>query len=325
MSLLIARSSDPLAHILDKPVMDDPYIMLSMVTLVVAAIALIILLWRVGNAVATGPTEMGNRRYLPNGKFAALIEVMVLYLRNDLLVPVMGERLAKRYLSYLLSLFFFILMLNIIGLIPFVEIQEATYAVIGKKFDISAQSTAAVFGGATTASISVTGALALISFIVIQAQAFRELGVGGWLEHLCGGRDLVRGSIFLWLVIPIIFVVELGGIFVKPAALAIRLFANMVAGHMLLLTLTMFGAMAADAGLSSWAVGGITIVSGVGAILITFLEVFVALLQAFIFMFLTAVFISLMAHEEHPEGQGEGAGHGDSHGETRAHATVAAH
>ena len=237
-----------------------------------------------------------------------------------MLIPVMGERLTTRYLSFLLSLFFFILALNIVGLIPFVDIQDAIYGLMGKKFDIAEHETSAIFGGAATASISVTGGLALVSFIVIQFQGFRELGVKGWLEHLCGGHELVHGSIFLWLVVPIIFVVEFFGLFVKPAALAIRLFANMVAGHTLLITLTMFGAMAIKAGLGTFAVGGITIVSGVGAILITFLEVFVAVLQAFIFMFLTAVFISLMAHEEE-EGHSE---HGIDDGHATS-VTTAAH
>ncbi|MDA0214659.1 MAG: F0F1 ATP synthase subunit A [Planctomycetota bacterium] len=305
MSVFLASGSDPISHIVDKGVFglslfDNP-IMLSMITLFVCAIALYFFMHRAAKSIATGPVSMGNRRFIPAGSFAALVEVVIVYLRNEMLIPVMGERLTKRYLSFLLSLFFFILALNIVGLIPFVDIQDALYGLMGKKFDIQDHETAAIFGGAATASISVTSGLALISFIVIQFQGFRELGVKGWLEHLCGGHELVHGPIFLWLVIPIVFFVEFFGLFVKPAALAIRLFANMVAGHTLLITLTMFGAMAIKAGLGTFAVGGITIVSGIGAILITFLEVFVAVLQAFIFMFLTAVFISLMAHEEGEE------------------------
>lgn len=302
MSVLLASESDPVAHIVDKGVFGltlfDSPIMLSMITLVVCAIVLYILMHKAAKSIATGPVSMGNRRYIPSGSFSTLIEVVIIYLRNEMLLPVMGERLTKRYLSFLLSLFFFILALNIVGLIPFVDIQDAMYGLMGKKFDLKEHQTAAIFGGAATASISVTGGLALIAFIVIQFQGFRELGIKGWLEHLCGGHELVHGSIFLWLVVPIIFVVEFFGLFVKPAALAIRLFANMVAGHTLLITVTMFGAMAIKAGLGTFAVGAITLVSGIAAILITFLEVFVALLQAFIFMFLTAVFISLMSHEE---------------------------
>jgi F-type H+-transporting ATPase subunit a len=324
MSVFLASESDPIAHIVDKGVFGfrlfDQPVMLSMITLIGCAIVLYLLMRKAAKSIATGPVAMGNLRFIPIGSFAALVEVVIVYLRNEMLIPVMGERLTKRYLSFLLSMFFFILALNIVGLIPFVDIQDAIYGLMGKKFDIAEHETSAIFGGAATASISVTGGLALVSFIVIQFQGFRELGVKGWLEHLCGGHELVHGSIFLWLVVPIIFVVEFFGLFVKPAALAIRLFANMVAGHTLLITLTMFGAMAIKAGLGIFAVGGITIVSGIGAILITFLEVFVAVLQAFIFMFLTAVFISLMAHEEE-EGHSE---HGTDDGHA-ASVTTAAH
>ncbi len=302
MSVFLASESDPVAHIVDKGVFGfklfDRPIMLSMITLVVCAIVLFLLMRKAAKAIATGPVAMGNRRYIPGGSFASLVEVVIVYLRNEMLIPVMGERLTKRYLSFLLSIFFFILALNIVGLIPFVDIQDAIYGLMGKKFNIAEHETSAIFGGAATASISVTGGLSLIAFVVIQFQGFRELGIKGWLEHLCGGHELVHGSIFLWLVVPIIFVVEFFGLFVKPAALAIRLFANMVAGHTLLITVTMFGAMAIKAGLGTFAVGAITVVSGIGAIVITCLEVFVAVLQAFIFMFLTAVFISLMSHED---------------------------
>ncbi|MSR28401.1 MAG: hypothetical protein EXS03_02350 [Phycisphaerales bacterium] len=294
---LLASEGDPISHLVDKNMGDTP-LMLSMATMVVSAGVICWLLARAAKAIATGPASIGNRRYLPATKFGAVVEVMILYLRDQMLVPVMGERLTKKYLGFLLSLFFFILILNIVGLVPFVEVQELVAYLRGQNYDLQEHQTAAIFGGAATASISVTAGLACVTFVVVQVQGFRELGIKGWLEHLCGGHELVHGSIFLWLVIPIIFAVEFLGLFIKPAALAIRLFANMVAGHTLLLTLTMFGTMAVKAGLGMFAVTSITLVSGVGAILITFLEVFVALLQAFIFMFLSSVFISLMAHEE---------------------------
>jgi len=125
--------------------------------------------------------------------------------------------------------------------------------------------------------------------------------------------------------VPLIFVVEFMGLFIKPAALSIRLFANMVGGHTLLATLLMFGAMAMQAGMGWIGVGSISLVSGIFAVLITFLELFVAVLQAFIFMFLTAVFISTMSHhdedhEEHGHAEHGHAGHeghaGHGHGHT---------
>ena len=96
------------------------------------------------------------------------------------------------------------------------------------------------------------------------------------------------------VALPVIFVVELAGVFIKPVALAIRLFANMVGGHVLLATLLLLGSTFMDEGSSPGVVAGVSVVSGIAAVLITFLELFVAFLQAFIFMFLTAVFISLI-------------------------------
>ena len=85
-------------------------------------------------------------------------------------------------------------------------------------------------------------------------------------------------------------------------ALAIRLFANMVAGHTLMAVLLGFGAAAATGGSGALGIGAISLVSGMAAVLVTFLELFVAFLQAFIFMFLTAVFISLLSHHEQEHG-----------------------
>ncbi|NBX37657.1 MAG: F0F1 ATP synthase subunit A [Planctomycetes bacterium] len=313
---LLASATDPMSHIVDKKmhqwnILGQP-VMLSMVTMVTAAIVLLILLRFAAKSIATGPESMGNRRFVSRSALGGVIEVMVLYLRDEMLEPVMGVRLTRKYLPFLLSMFFFILSLNIIGLIPFVEVQEFIHSLRGEPFSIAENGTMAIFGGAATASISVTGGMAFISFVLIQVQGFRELGVKGWLEHLCGGHELVSGSPLLYPIVLLVFLVEFFGLFVKPAALAIRLFANMVAGHTLLIVFTSFGALAANAGLGWFGVGAITAVSAVGAMLITLLEVFVALLQAFVFMFLTAVFISLMAHEEHE--------HDEAHGEDAAHA-----
>ena len=158
----------------------------------------------------------------------------------------------------------------------------------------------------------VTGALAFIAFLVIEIHAFTQLGFKGWLLHNCGG--LVPGPKALYLVVPIIFVVEVAGHFIKPAALAIRLFANMVAGHTLMAVLLGFGVGALQAGMSPIGWGSITLVSGVAAVAITFLELFVAFLQAFIFMFLTAVFISLLSHHDEHSEEHEAHGHDHEHG-----------
>jgi F-type H+-transporting ATPase subunit a len=320
MTSLLASASDPMSHIVDKEfhqwnIFGRP-VMLSMVTMLATAILLVFLLHRAARSIATGPESMGHRRFVSRSAFGGVIEVIVLYLRDQMLEPVMGGRLTRKYLPFLLSMFFFILALNIVGLIPFVEVQEFIHSIWGGTFSAGENQTVALFGGAATASISVTGGMALISFVVIQLQGFRELGVKGWLEHLCGGHDLISGSPLLYPIVLLVFVVEFFGMFVKPAALSIRLFANMVAGHILLIVFTSFGALAANAGLGWFGVSAVTVVSAIGGMLITLLEVFVALLQAFVFMFLTAVFISLMAHEDH--------GHEDAH-ESASNASAHGH
>jgi F-type H+-transporting ATPase subunit a len=137
----------------------------------------------------------------------------------------------------------------------------------------------------------------------------RELGVGGYVKHLTAGTPW-----YLWgLMIPI----EIMGTIIKPVALALRLFANMTAGHILVAVLFMFAVqglgMLASGGFGVVLGGGISIVSVLAAIAIYFLELFVAFLQAFVFTFLTTVFISQLSHHgehEHHEAHGHEHAHG---------------
>jgi len=142
-------------------------------------------------------------------------------------------------------------------------------------------------GGTATQNIAVTGALALVSFVVINVSGIAQLGIGGYLKHLTGGAP--------WYIWPILVPVEALGIFVKPIALAIRLFANMTAGHILVAVLLGFIAdgFTSDNPVIGFPVG---VISSLGVIAIYFLELFIAFLQAFVFMFLTTVFISMLEH-----------------------------
>jgi F-type H+-transporting ATPase subunit a len=160
-----------------------------------------------------------------------------------------------------------------------------------------------IIGGTATQNIWVTGALALIALVIFNVAALQRLGLGGYIKHLTAGAPWY----VWWLVVPIEFA---GQLIIKPVALAIRLFANMTAGHILLATL--FSFVAAVWGAAWYLSGPITLISMVGAVGIFFLELFVAFLQAFIFMFLTAVFISLMDHHDehgHEHGHDHAAGH----------------
>jgi F-type H+-transporting ATPase subunit a len=315
--MLLLASENPLDHVTDLVLFRIGGVPFTMhtVTLVVVTLAFVLTMWYVSRAIATGPESQGNERYITKGKLAQMIEAIIVYLRDEMLAPVLGAETTRKYLPFLMTAFFFVLFQNLFGLMPVTPILD----LMGIK--------ETWIGGTATANLMVTGALAFISFIVIEIHGFKELGLKGWLLHCCGG--LVPGPKALYIVVPIIFAVEVAGHFIKPAALAIRLFANMVAGHTLMAVLLGFGIAALKAGMSPVGWGSISVVTGLAAVAITFLELFVAFLQAFIFMFLTAVFISLLSHhEEHEEEEAahqraeavEAAVHG-SHGHAKpAHA-----
>lgn len=198
----------------------------------------------------------------PKGRLANMMEGIVLYIRDEIVAPNVGTiRRANRLMPFIMSLFFFILVLNLIGLLPGAH--------------------------AATGALGVTAALALSTFLVVQYIAIRDAGIGAWLHHLLGGAPAYLALI----MVPI----EIVSLFTKPFALMIRLFANMTAGHIVLLSLV---------GLifffKSWLV---TPVSVSFSVFIYLLELLVAFLQAYIFAMLTSVFVGLAlgdhAHEEH--------------------------
>ena len=292
--MFLLAADDPTDHVTDLILIKSgttPILTMHMITLVAVTGVFVWVMMMAAKAIATGPESEGNERYLARSRLGQLVETIILYLRDEMLIPVLGEKHTTRYLPYLMTLFFFVLFQNLFGLIPVLDIIHLT---IG-------HDTTTWVGGTATSNIMVTGALALLSFFLIELHGFRELGLKGWLLHNCGG--LVPGPFYLYPIAALVFVVELIGHLVKPAALALRLFANMFAGHTLMVVLVGFGAATARAGMGVLGWGPISAISGAAAILILFLDLFIAFLQAFIFMFLTAVFISLLSHhdQEHDE------------------------
>ncbi len=295
MSTLTLAGTDPLSHVLNtrSTVYETIWWVgeigagsIHEVMLVIAGVLVLIAMFVAAKRIQTGEESEGNARYVTRGRISQIIEVMVVYLRDQMLVPVLGEKQTRRWMPFLLSTFFFILVVNLLGMIPFQDLQHL--------FGIHLFA----IGGTATANINTTAVLALFAFVAIQIHSFRELGFLGWLDHLTCG--LAKGPKGLWLVVPIVFAVEFAGVFIKPIALAIRLFANMLGGHILLATIIMLPSMpqlGLELGGGTWI--GVTVASGLFAVALTVLELFVAFLQAFVFMFLTAVFISLMSHEEH--------------------------
>jgi F-type H+-transporting ATPase subunit a len=175
-----------------------------------------------------------------------------------------------KYVPFLWTLFLFILFCNLLGLFPYM--------------------------GSPTASIFVTGALALCAFVLMHGAAIARMGPVNYLKSLWPGMEvpLVIG-IFLK---PMIFVIEVLGTVIKAGVLAVRLFANMFAGHMVLASILWFIIIAGQAGPSLlW--GGVTAASVLGVVALSLLELFVAFLQAYIFVFLTALFTGMALYPQH--------------------------
>jgi F-type H+-transporting ATPase subunit a len=203
------------------------------------------------------------RQPVPHGVSQNMLEMLVLFVRNDIAIPNIGREEGPRYTPYLLSIFFFVLTLNLLGLLP--------------------------WAATATGNLAVTAALALCTFILTQWASIRSAGLKGYLVHLTGGAP--------WWLWPIMIPVEVLGLFTKPFALTLRLFANMLAGHIVLFSLLglifIIGSVA------------VAVVAVPFAVFIYFLEIFVCFLQAYIFTMLSSLFI----------GMGVAMGQHDTHGE----------
>lgn len=191
-----------------------------------------------------------GRQGVPKGRLQTGFEMLFLFVRDEMARANIARN-PDLYAPYLASVFFFIVTLNLLGLVP--------------------------FSATATGSLGVTATLAVCTFVVTQIGGIRSYGVGGYFA------SLVPDGVPLWLY-PLMVPVEILGLFTKPFALMMRLFANMMAGHIILFFLIGLGAM-------------FTVFVAPAAVAIGFaiylLEIFVALLQAFIFTVLSSLFIGL--------------------------------
>ncbi|MBX3173535.1 MAG: F0F1 ATP synthase subunit A [Gemmatimonadaceae bacterium] len=224
--------------------------------LMLGAVLLIAIMILVANAHVRA-TQAGQA---PKGGTNA-IEAMILYIRNEVILPNVGHH-GEGFVPYLLTVFFFILTLNLLGLVP--------------------------YGSTATGNISVTATLAVMTFITVEIAGIRANGWG------------YLNTIFYWnnelplLMRPLMFLimspVEMIGKLTKPFALAIRLFANMTAGHIVVLAfMGLFFTFLLPIGIAPLAM----------AVAIMLLELFVAFLQAFIFTLLSSVFIGQIREAHH--------------------------
>ena len=210
-----------------------------------------------------------GRTSAPRGLLQNTVETIVIYVRDEIARPNLGAK-TDRFLPYLLTVFFFILTCNLLGLLP--------------------------FGATATANLTTTAVLALFTFVITQFAGTKDY----WL-HILWPPGIP------WFVKPILVPIEILGLFTKPFALAVRLFANMTAGHLVLLNLV--GLIFIVAGMSETA-GWATSVPALGLTLFVYgLEVLVAFIQAYVFTILSALFIG-MATAEHEHDHDHAEDHG---------------
>lgn len=224
--------------------------------LVVALICAGLFIW------LAGKVRSGNR---PKGRIWNLLETFVVFVRDEIAKPTIGEHDYKRFLPFLLTLFFFILGLNLLGMIPFV--------------------------GSATGSLAVTAALALVTFLVVVGSGMQKMGAVGFLKAQVPHMELPAGMGMA--LVPLMFVIEIFGFLVKHGVLAIRLFANMFAGH---LVLAIFLAFIGVVSTSTVLYSVVSPVAVIAAIALSLLELFVAFLQAYVFTFLASLFIGSAQH-----------------------------
>ena len=264
MLTFLALATNPLEHVLPHELLRSPAMRPTQASpftnqMIMATVAAGLMVWLFPklfkHADASPPTGAKNF-------FESILE----FLRVEVIRPALKEN-TDRFLPFLWTLFFYILYSNLLGLLP--------------------------WGASPTGNLAVTGALAIVVFLTVEIAGFLKLGARGYLRTIfpvVPGLSGAGATVMSFAMAPI----ELLGKFVKPFALAVRLFGNMTAGHFVILSL--FGIMFLFGNLGAWSYGiaGTTVLLLVGIML---LELFVAVLQAYVFGLLAAVFIGLMQHE----------------------------
>ncbi len=228
-----------------------------MVLELAAAAVMIAVFVPVGQRIASGKA--------PRGRWWNMIEAMIVFIRDQVARPAIGKHEADRFLPFLWTMFFFILFLNLIGLVPWC--------------------------GSATGAIGVTAALAAITLAMVIGGGVKKFGLVRFWTGQVPHMDVPFVTlILLW---PMLFALEVVGMLVRHVILAVRLFANMFAGHLVLAAVLGFIAM--TAGLLAWY--GVMPASVLGAVALSLLELIVALIQAYVFTYLAALFIGMAVHQ----------------------------
>jgi len=215
------------------------------------------------------PVAARRRRMVPSG-IQNVVEAICVFLREDVARPVMHEH-TDRYIGFVWTVFFFVLGLNLIGMIPS---EKFVVLLTGKKNH---------YGGPATANIFITGALATVTFFMTHIYGIRQQGFGRYIINFAPAAP--------WWIMPLLYLLEVITAFVRPMTLAVRLFANIIAGH--ILVATFLGLILV---FKNYAVAAASIFAVVA---VSFLELLVAFIQAFIFTFLSALYIGFSVSPEH--------------------------
>jgi len=253
-----------------KPVIAEPLFRFSiagreiifsnhMLMITVAAVILLIVI----------PLGARKKSLAPKG-LQNLIESICVFLREEVARPALGAS-TDVFISFVWTIFFFILTLNLLGMIP---TESLFYLITGRENR---------FGGAAATNIWITGALASITFVLTHVSGIRKYGFFKYFALLAPKVPLP--------ILPLIYVLEIVSALVRPFALAVRLFANILAGHIILATF--IGLILI---FKNWFVAG-----GSVAVIVamSFLELLVAFIQTYIFTLLSTLFISLAIEAEH--------------------------
>jgi len=260
--LSVLASENPLEHVVQHELFQVGPVLFTnhMLMLIIAGALLLILLPLIAKQRSMVPSSLRN-----------LFEAICFFLREEVARPVLHEN-TDRYIKFIWTTFFFILICNLLGMIPLDEmLLFLSFGHIKH------------FGGVATSNIWVTGTLATCAFLMIHVSGIRQQGLWSYIKNFIPHVP--------WPLVPVMYVLEFIGALVKPFALAIRLFANMLAGHTVLGALLMIGLAA-----KSIPIVGATVV---GCAAFSLLELFVAFLQAYIFTFLTTLFIGAAVQVEH--------------------------
>jgi len=227
-----------------------------MILLLVVALAMILAFKKLAKLVQNGRPA--------KGKLWNMLESFLLFIRDEIARPAIGKKDGDKFVPLLWTIFLFVLGCNLLGMIPWV--------------------------GAPTGSFSVTMGLALVTFATVLVAGSIRFGVIGFWKNQVPSMGLPLPLAIP--IVPMLFAIEVLGLFIKHAVLGVRLVANMVAGHLVLLAI--MGLAVAAAQSSSWPItAGISVV---GSALFSCLELFVAFLQAYVFTFLSALFIGSAVH-----------------------------